>query len=329
MKVAIFVSLSVLMWSLYPLLSVWALNSMNPFSMMLIVQFIAFHGALLLAIFALAKKRHVRKYFKLQQEMGSDGWMTIVIAGACSAFSHIFFVIALGMANKSGISLVFEIWPLLAVFFTPYMIDKEWKKTRRQDYLIGTIALVGVALIAFSDENIGWFQEEWKLESILAYGMVILASYMTAILSLMRTQYANKLQQRGLNNSFASVVISETLTRFIAVVFILIAIFGMGEELQAPTDNFGLLFIIGFGIFVIGGSSFSYAILKSKSPNIHLFYYLVPVFAVVWLVIAQESQVTFLMVTGGVITILACVYLVMDAKYKEVILNKISSKPAP
>ncbi|MCB9965329.1 MAG: hypothetical protein H6855_04520 [Rhodospirillales bacterium] len=316
MIVALPLALTIFVWSLYPLLSVWVLEEVNSFTMMLLVQFFAFHGALFFALVSLIKNKQLKSYLQLQVKLGNDGWILVLVAGACSAATHIFFIFALQMANKNGISLVYDVWPLFALFFAPHMIDKQWNKTNPKDYLIGLVALGGVAMIVLSDENINWFHNETlSFETIMAYGMVLLASYLAAVLNLTRTQYSRKLEQAGLENSFAAVFISEMFARFVAVGFILLCIFGVGLEINTPTaQDVGILFIIGAGIFTIGGAAFTFALLKAKNANISLFFYMVPVFAVCWLVAFGESILTPTMLTGGVITLSACAYLMYRNK---------------
>lgn len=308
MKVGIFLSISILLWSLYPLLSVFVLTAIDPYTLMLIVQFFAFHGALVFALLSLIRMKQVNKYINIQREIGFDGIHILLICGACSAFSHIFFLTALTMANKNGIALFFEIWPLMAVFFAPHFIEKRWQATTLQDYVIGIVAFMGIALIILSDENIDWFRkEEWEMETLLAYGMAIIASYMTAILNLMRAQYSQKIYK--LRNSFAAVMITETGVRFIAVCFLLIAIFGMNIELADPTPVLGTTFLIGAGIFALGGTALTYALMKAENPNISLFFYLVPLLSVILLIVAGITEFTWEVMIGGAITSGACAYL--------------------
>lgn len=308
MKVGIFLAISIFLWSLYPLFSVWALEVIDPFTMMLIVQFLAFHGALFFSLVALFKRKQIKTYVQVQKKIGTDGFLILMIAGACSAFSHIFFLIALTMANKNGITLIIEIWPILAVFFAPQFIIKNWEKTTWKDYMVGVVAFFGIALIVLSDPKIDWFrQENWEMETLLAYGMALLACYMTAILNLLRAQYAQKLHP--LKNSFAAVMIAEGWVRFIAVVFILIAVFGMQMELENPMPVLGLVTVIGVGIFVLGGAALSYALMRAENPNVSLFFYMVPLLSVIWLILLGVTEFTTEVMIGGIITTGACLYL--------------------
>jgi len=314
MKVAVFLSISILLWSLYPLLSILVLRDIDAFSFMLAVQFIAFHGAVVMAIISLARRGQISQYLRLQRDIGMDGVFILCICGACSAFGHILFLLALDMANKNGISLIIEIWPILAVFFAPHFIDKRWENSGKSDYIVGLVAFSGIAMIILSDENINWFRNEtWELETLLAYGMTIVACYMTAMLNLLRAQYSQKL--KPLNNSFASVMIAESATRFIAVALILLAIFGMQLELQSPLSQIGLISVIGIGIFALGGGALTYAIMCAKNPNVSLFFYMVPLLSVVWLIAVGVTQFTPIILIGGIITTVACMYLAYDKKY--------------
>ncbi len=313
MKITLCIIVSILLWSLYPLLSVWALEKIDPFSMMLVIQFAAFHGALIFALIALIKRNQISEYIQLQKQIGLDGIYALALAGACSAFSHIFFLFALTMANRNAIPLIIEIWPILALFYAPQFIEKKWQVSTATDYIIGVIAFLGIAVIFLSDERINWFRnEEWHFETVLAYVITIISCYMMAILNLLRAQYAQRLEP--LKNSFASVMIAEAGTRLIGVFFILVAMAGMGMELQNPTPVLGISIIIGAGIFALAGAAMTYSIMQAKNPNISLFFYLIPITSIFWLVLAGESELTLPIVIGSIITIGACIYLTITKK---------------
>lgn len=306
--VGIAFTFKIFMWSLYPLASSYSLEVMNPFALMFAVQLAAYLGAMTFAIIALARRRQFREYAELQVSLGWDGIWLIVGAGACSAFSHVFFVMALTMVNKNGVSILFESWPIMALFFAPHIIEKDWRKSTARDYIIGAVALAGVCIIILSDEHITMADGSgWDVNAFLAYGLALVASYLTAMLVLMRGSYGQKLQP--LKNNFAGAMISEMMVRFVATILLAVVGLAFGFNMTVPTSEWSAIIFIGVGIFALGGAAYTFALVNARSPNIMLFDYLIPILAVVWLVMAGMSEINAGLIIGGTMTIGSCVYL--------------------
>jgi drug/metabolite transporter (DMT)-like permease len=84
----------------------------------------------------------------------------------------------------------------------------------------------------------------------------------------------------------------------------------MDIRIDQSNINWGISIFIGFVVFVLGGAFYTYALLLSTSPTIHVLNYFVPVLAVIWLWIAGETTVNGGLVVGGVIVTLCNIYLV-------------------
>ncbi len=311
MSVGLALAFNILMWSLYPLASIYTLDDLNPFALMLAVQFIAYLGAMVFSFILLKRKNQLNEFVQLQRTISKDKLMIAFIAGACSGFSHAFFVLALTMANKGGVSILFESWPIIALILAPHMIDKDWNKSSWKDYSIAFIALIGVAVIILSDKDINWLQgEDWDIYALMAYMITLLASYMTALLAILRTNYAQVYEP--LENDFAAVMLSEAIVRFFASICLAVVGIAFGMNLQVSMDQLPMLLLIGIGIFALGGSAYTYALLKAKNPNIVIFDYLIPIIAVVWLIMFGLTELTAWLAIGSIITIGACAYLTYE-----------------
>jgi drug/metabolite transporter (DMT)-like permease len=67
---------------------------------------------------------------------------------------------------------------------------------------------------------------------------------------------------------------------------------------------------VGFVVFVLGGTLYTYSLLLSQSPTIHVLNYFVPVLAVIWLWIAGEASINSGLFIGGAIVTVSHIYLV-------------------
>jgi drug/metabolite transporter (DMT)-like permease len=307
-------AISVLIWSLYPLAATIGLKTMSSFQLIMIVYFISAASAMLVTGGYLFITNKFGTAWHLLQNISINGWIAIVISGIAGVLSHAFFIIALGMANKSGISLLYESWPIIAVIATPLMMKKAWKEVSFKEFLVGLIALIGVAIIILSDQNIQiknpFSTESAKNINYTAVGGYILAfaaAYLTAILVVTRGVFAENF--KVMHDDFASSFISETFSRAISVILVIFSLFYFQEEILLSQTYWPSAIFIGFVVFVVGGALYTYSLINADSPTIHIFYYFVPVFAVLWLCLARESQINLGLFIGAFIVVACNIYL--------------------
>jgi drug/metabolite transporter (DMT)-like permease len=115
---------------------------------------------------------------------------------------------------------------------------------------------------------------------------------------------------KDLNDEFGATLISEMLSRIVCVLFILAVYITMDIHIDESDINWKACFFVGFGVFVLGGASYTYALLLSKSPTFHVLNYFVPVMAVIWLWLAGEATISVGLFIGGTIVTLCNIYLV-------------------
>ena len=80
------------------------------------------------------------------------------------------------------------------------------------------------------------------------------------------------------------------------------------------TDSFlqihwGASVYIGLIVYVIGGALYTYAIINTDRPSIHVMYYFVPIAAVVWLGFAGQATIGVGIIVGGLFVLVANIYL--------------------
>ncbi len=308
MKVFISMSVAVLFYSLYPIFATMQEKEPDPYITTLVIQSVAFLSAGFFVLLYLTRKKKLQACIELHKQLDPNVWLNILIAGACSAFLNLFFILALAMANKGGVSVIVEGWPILAVFMTPFMVNKVWDPIDKKDIFFGLIALIGVGLIVFSDKSLYPTDEEgaqtlFGLDSttFLGYVFALLASYLTAVHSLTKANYS--LALKDIKNSTTEVLLGEMLSRGLGTFIMIIVVFALGKQGNWSEEAITTGFLIGFFVILLAGASYTYAIMKARSPNVHIFYYMIPVLAVLWLYLAGLTEISTLLVFGGLLVV--------------------------
>ena len=304
-------SLAVLIWSLYPLAASVGLQTMSSLDMILIVYFFSGFGAIFITLFYLWKNKLFKQAINIQKELSFNAYIPIVISGVAGILSHAFFIISLTLANKAGVSLLFESWPIIAVIATPMLMKKRWKEVSGKEFLIGVVALMGVAIIILTDDNLQFTSDSitssFDYYSLGGYILAFAGAYMTAVLAVTRGTYSEFF--KPLKDDIAASLISELFSRTISMFFISIVFIYLKDDLYVPNIDWGITAFIGLIIFVGGGALYTFALLKTNRPTIHIMYYFVPVLAVIWLWIAGESEINAGLFIGGAIIVVCNLYL--------------------
>lgn len=322
MPVIISMSLAVLIWSLYPLAAAVGLETMGSLEMILIVYFFSGFGALLLGGHYLWKSNLLKQALETHKILTPKAYGVIILSGIAGVLCHGFFIISLTMANKGGVSLLYESWPVIAVVATPFLMRKQWKEVSLQEFIISLIALAGVALIILSDEQISFgenkdisSEDSFDMVSLGGYILAFAGGYMCAILVVTKGVFAEYFTD--LEDTAAAVMISEIYSRLISMFLMLIVFLFVGNTFEFSTIHWGATFYIGFIVFVVGGALYTFSLMETDRPTIHILYYFVPVLAVLWLWIAGEATINkWLFIGGGIIT--ACnIYLYFAGRKAE------------
>ncbi len=309
MNALISMSLAVLIWSLYPLAATIGLQTMGSLEMILVVYFFSGFGALLLGGHYLWQNKLIEKVKDSHKNLTKQAYVSIIISGIAGVLCHGFFIVSLTMANKGGVSLLYESWPVIAVVATPFLMRKRWKEVNLQEFIISLVALAGVAIIILSDESIQITRNQNDLQNsglnIVSLGGYILAfagGYMCAILVVTKGVFAEYFSE--LDDNTGAVLISEIYSRLISMILMTVAFIFVGDQFDFSSIHWASTFYVGFIVFVVGGALYTYSLMISERPTIHILYYFVPVLAVVWLWLAEEATInTWLFVGGGIITL--------------------------
>ena len=319
MPVLISMSIAVLIWSLYPLAASIGLQTMTSLEMILTVYFSSGTGALLMGGYYLWKSGLLKQSLDIRRELPKQAYMSIIVSGVAGVLCHGFFIVSLSMANKGGVSLLYESWPVIAVVATPFLMKKTWKEVSLKEFMISLIALAGVAIIILSDDEVDFNfmgtknpNEAIDYTVIGGYILAFAGGYMCAILVVTKGVFSEHFG--SLNDTFGASMISEIFSRLISMFLMFIAFLYFGQDLNFANINWMASFYVGFVVFVVGGALYTFALLNTDRPTIHILYYLVPVFAVIWLWIAGEASINAGIFIGGGIILIANVYLVIAGR---------------
>ena len=154
MPVFISMSIAVLIWSLYPLAASIGLETMTSLEMILIVYLFSGLGALLMGGFYLWQTGLLKQSLTIRSTLPKQSYISIIVSGIAGVLCHGFFIVSLSMAHKGGVSLLYESWPVIAVVATPFLMKKTWKEVSLKEFMISLVALVGVAIIILSDNDV-------------------------------------------------------------------------------------------------------------------------------------------------------------------------------
>jgi len=318
MHAALAMSFSILMWSLYPLWASLALAHADPFSLMFMAHVFAFIVAAILCAALLWRQRKMAAFWQVQKNLGVSGWLLIAMTSLTSALSHSFFLMSLTLASKAGVSLVFELWPIVAMFFTPILTSRTWTRTTWKDYALGIVSLIGVCLIILGDKDLMlpdrlsdisiYFasQDSWVL---LGYILALGGCYLTALQAVLRMNYADvfKTLDSPLIASFLSVI----YTRGGGAIFLAFIVLGLQGDFNFGVDAIGYMALVGAMVFALAAGAYTYALLNARHSNIHIFYYLAPAGAVLWLYLFRETEITMTIIIGGAMVVGANIILAL------------------
>ena len=305
--------LAVVLWSLYPLATSEALKTMQSWDLIIAVLTAAYIGSLIITIPYLKSKKILVKAIKIQRNLPPRAYTMLALSGISGVLCNSFFFWALNLAHKGGVALLFEAWPIIAVIVSPILMRKIWKDVSLKEFSIAFIALIGVATIILSDKEISFKLLSNDLSQSVDYSVIggyILAfagGYMVAINAVSQAAYSEFFAE--LKNDFGATLVNQVMGRGVSLIFAFILYMVFANDVAPFVIDWPPVIFIGFGILVLGTSFYTYGLLKSDRPTIHILYYFVPLLAVIWLWIAGETTISFGLAIGGAIILGSNLYL--------------------
>ena len=250
----------------------------------------------------------------------SKAYFAIFISGLTGFVSHAAFIWALTLSHKGGVALIYDTWPIIAVIASPLIMQKSWGAVSFKEFAIASLAILGMGFVIFSDNNINFnllangLDNSFQLEIIGGYILAFIGAYLTAIMVAYQGAVAEYMD--FCKNQFSASLLNQLFAR--GVGFILsIPCYFIFADLSEPIHIEWLpVIFIGTVIMVLGTTMYIYCVLKSTKPTIHVMFYFVPFFAVIWLWLAGETTVNYGLAVGGAIILLSNIYLALVSRIK-------------
>lgn len=314
MHVFISMALAVLIWGSYPLGAVISLKTMSSLELIFMATFFSSLGVLILGMGYLLKRKRLNDFINYHKKLDKAAYGLILASGVTNFLCHGLFFIALTMSHKGGISLLYESWPIFAVIATPFLIKKEWRDVGFKEFLVSLIALFGVAVVILSNQNIDLglkqsnnLSEPRNYMSLLGYALALVGAYLCAMCVVLKGVVAQHF--RPLNDDIGATVISEFYSRMISFILVIITMIFLQTGIDLEAVNWQSSFYVGFVVMVLGGVFYTYGLIKTDRPTIHILYYFVPILAVIFLWMAGETPISTGLFSGGLIIVLCNIYL--------------------
>lgn len=305
---------AVIAWSLYPLAAVMSLKTMTGLELVLVTTFFSAIGITIIALVRFIRRNKLAEIIQKHKELEKSTYITILISGITNVVCHACFFAALSMSHKGGVSLLYESWPIIAVIATPFLIKKAWKEVSFKEFMVSLIALVGMGIIILSNEDIDLpffnskdLNHERDYVALLGYVLAFIGAYSCAMCVVLKGLVAE--HYGGAANGVGTTIISEFYSRVISVIIMLVVFFVMKDQINLVNIDWFWSLFISICVMVMGGILYTYALINTDRPTIHILYYLVPFFAVFSLWMAGETTTNTGLFVGGAIIIACNIYL--------------------
>jgi len=318
MHATLIMGLSVLIWSFYPLAAAKGLQTMNGLELVVVSNFIAAIGAVILTSLYLGRKKQLPAAINVHKNLDKRGIKMILASTVTSLACNGLFFTAMTMAHKGGVSIIYEMWPIMALIATPFIMRKKWKAVGLPEFLISLLSLIGIGIIIASSENIPlpFFTQNTDISvdylAMLGYVVAFIGAY-TCALSVVFKGAVGELFD-PLKDNMASSLICESYTRVLGVILSALAYFFYADIFDVSAINWGASLFIGIVVMIAGGGLYTLSLLLTDRPTIHILYYFVPVLAVIWLWLGGQTTVNAGLFIGGFIILAANIYLALAAR---------------
>jgi len=319
MPVFLSMACAVLIWASYPYAAVLALNNMTGLELIFITTVISSFCISLVSFLYFVKRRKLRTVIMNHKKLPRSAWFAILISGITHLVCNGFFFLALSMSHKAGVSLVYESWPIIAVIATPFFIRRQWKEVGLTEFIMSLVALGGVIVVVLSNQQIQLpaitsnnLSIETDYIGLLGYVLAFLGGYACALNAIFKAVTAENFRQ--LHHKDGAIIMSEFYSRVIALIIAILLLPFYSEHINLSEVNWIPSFYIGFIVLLMGGFFYTYALINTDRPTIHILYYFVPLIAVFILWFFGESDVNPGLLIGGGMIIAANIYLYFSGR---------------
>lgn len=303
-------------------------NQIGPALFVLIVHITCGFSAALFSFIVTKQRDRVWHNIKfVVKNLNFDEWLYLGLIGIVATLFSFCFLVAMESTSKVGAAIIIETWPLLAMFLAPILITKQWDKIGFADYLAGAIALIGVGMIVLGDQknflklfsDFEAYSQTDDYYSLLGIFAAIVGSLSIALSIVLSTEVSNRISKVILQEddfSMNCTFMAEIVRRIVALPATFILLFGFKEDLFTNVEGAVYATITGILIFNLGNVAISLALLKAKSSNINMLYYITPILGVTWLYLIGKGDMTLMILIGGLFVIISNL-IVIDNNNKK------------
>jgi len=313
MPVFLSIGLAIIFWSLYPLAASYGLESMNNWDIILSILVVAAISATAFTLIHLSRKNLLNQAIKIGENLPKEAYIMALISGVTTVLVHTFFLWALYFAHKGGVTLLFESWPIIAVIATPFLMKRSWQSVSGKEIVVSFVALLGVGIVVLSDKSIDFnFNQKYLADfvdyTVLGgYILALLGAYMSAISIVSQAALAEYFHD--LKDDFSASIVVQIPVRLISVILALGLFIALRDLSEPIVISWLPVICIGFFTLTLGASLYSYSLLRTSSPTMHILYYFVPILAIIWLWLAGQTTLNIGLAIGGAIITLCNIYL--------------------
>ncbi len=295
----IYMMLSVLSWSLFPLMSAWGIQQLGIFDFILgtyVVGFLA--SALAFNMLPAKQKANLPKISKMNGTVFSEifaGCLSVLLSFGCllASFAYV---------SKAASVFTFEAWPVMGIYLAPILIKKGWDRISRRDLLFSLLALIGIAFLLLPERAAASYH-------VL---LPLVGGLLMAIASVMKSRVSHDLENKS--HPIGSLLkIQMLFSGGVALLSIPFVLFLPDKHCIFTAGNIMAILFTGIAIHTLGNVSYTMGILRSAKANIMVLWCLMPVFAVFWLWMAGQADIPASIALGAIFIITASLMTTVKA----------------
>ena len=332
MNAIILMGLSALAFSICPLFYAITMQHTDPLSQGLYVQIAITVCAGLLLAMCLKTPLSLIRALRTLFSMPFDTWFIIVLSGVTAYIGTLFFSIIAKPYVACGAAIIMECWPILAIFIAPVLIEKNWKPFETLDLVLIAFLMLGLFIISASDVGLS-FEELLNNPLFLftgksyeeLYGIIcaVLSAFCYAWAGVARPYFVEKLPPEyrvkyfGKPRNWKESLFTFWITALTAIPLAVVTVAIFGFDLS-PIPNI-IIPTVGLGLALTAmGCLYALSLSLADTPNVNFLWYLSPLLAAIWLALFGYSQITPMLILGGLFIISANIILILKSRKPKV-----------
>lgn len=332
----LFMLVSIFLYSLFPLVGVFGTDEVSGFVFAGLSHFLSAIVSVAGAVW-LSRNSDCYNLTLLVRDFWQDriALRQAIASGAVNYLSHAFLFVSFTFMSKASATVVFEAWPVLAVFFlvalarnSPKTVEKKSREPiGARVYFLSLVAFLGLIVIMAGDLQTmngaaGFFDiinsRDSKIGLFLAILSAVFMAYSVALGRNTRIFVEHKYGNcEGKGAELNRALIASAATKiFGALGFLLTIPFvpGMLPSMVAMgAESWGWVVLNGVIIVTIGSLTYREALARTNRVELAILWYTTPIFALMWLWLIGGESLTATVGIGALLIVSANALLHMRA----------------